>query len=263
MSRVVMIIQARMGSSRLPGKVMKLISGKPMLWHVVNRAKGCAEVGTVVVATTTNEEDRAVKDLAEKNGVGTFCGSEDDVLDRYYQAAKAYRADVIVRITADCPLIDPQLIDRMVRHYIDNSDKYDYVGMARPSRYPNGLDTEVFSFAALERAWREARLKSEREHVTPYIWKNEHLFRIGAVGMDRDCSSYRWSVDEERDLELVREIHKHLYEEGRFFTTEEVLELLSRMPELADINRGIPRDAGYQKSLEDDSLADGENDLDG
>jgi spore coat polysaccharide biosynthesis protein SpsF len=253
-----MIIQARTGSSRLPGKVMSLISGKPMLWHVIDRAKRCIEVDSVVVATTAKEEDGVVKDLAEECGVGTFRGSENDVLDRYFEAAKANDADVVVRITADCPLIDPHIIDNVVRHYIDNNDKYDYVGMGKPSRYPNGLDTEVFSFAALEKAWKEATLKSEREHVTPYIWKNGQIFRIGKVDLDRDLSSHRWSVDEERDLKLVREIHRHLYTEGQAFTMQDILELLSRMPELAKINEGIPSDAGYKKSLRED-VVEGEN----
>lgn len=253
MSRVVLIIQARMGSSRLPGKVMCSISGKPMLWHVIDRCKRCRKVDVVVVATTKNEEDDVVAALAEENGAAVCRGSESDVLDRYYCAAKEHHAEVIVRITADCPLIDPRLVDRMVEFYEDSEGRYDYVGMGRPNRFPNGLDAEVFSFEALARAWTEANLKSEREHVTPYIWKNDGLFRIGAVESEQDLSSHRWTVDEERDLMLVREIHKHLYEEGELITTEAILDLLSRMPELSRINQGIVRNEGYMKSLREDS----------
>lgn len=263
MTRVVLIIQARMGSSRLPGKVMRSISGKPMLWHVIDRCKRCEKVDAVVVATTTTEEDDVVAAFAKENGVAVYRGSESDVLDRYYRAAEEHDAEVIVRITADCPLIDPGLIDRMVDFYEDSGGRYDYVGMGRPNRFPNGLDAEVFSFEALAKAWTEANLKSEREHVTPYIWKNDGLFRIGAVESDEDLSSHRWTVDEARDLTLVREIHKHLYEEGRLISTEDILDLLSRMPEISRINQGIVRNEGYIKSLKEDSVVDPERDRDG
>jgi len=259
-SKVVLIIQARTGSTRLPGKVMSDISGKPMLWHLIDRVKKCRNVDLVALATTTRREDQILKELAEKSGAKTYCGSEEDVLDRYYQAAKLNGADVVVRITADCPLIDPHLIDRMVRYFEDNRDKLDYVGMGSPNHYPDGLDTEVFSFKALERAWKEAKLKSEREHVTPYIWKNEKLFRIGAVALDKDLSQHRWTVDEDRDLRFVREIYKHLYKEGRLFATEEILDLLSKKPELLEINRGIQRNEGYAKSLTEDSVIKGGSD---
>jgi spore coat polysaccharide biosynthesis protein SpsF len=258
--KVVVIIQARMGSTRLPGKVMSEISGKPMLWHMIDRINKCRSVDLIVVATTTNKEDRVVKELGEKSGAKTFCGSEDDVLDRYYQAAKLYGADVVVRITADCPLIDPHLSDRMIRYFKDNRDKLDYVGMGSPNLYPDGLSTEIFPFKVLEKTWKEAKLKSEREHVTPYIWKNEKLFRIGSLPLDEDLSRFRWTVDEERDLRFVREVYKHLYKEGQLFATEEILELISRKPELRDINNGIERDEGYAKSLKEDSVVKGGND---
>ena len=260
MSKVVVIIQARMGSTRLPGKVMSEISGKPMLWHVIDRVKKCRNIDLVVVATTTNKKDRVVRDLAEKSGAKAYCGSEDDVLDRYYQAARIFGAEIVVRITADCPLIDPHFADRMVRYFEDNKHKYDYIGMGTPNKYPNGLDTEVFSFGALEKAWKDAKLKSEREHVTSYIWKNEELFRIGAIEAEKDLSLFRWTVDEERDLKLVREIYRHLYKEGRLFATDEILELLSRKPELLDINQDIQRNEGYAKSLKEDSAVRGGSD---
>jgi len=259
-SKVVVIIQARMGSTRLPGKVVSQISGKPMLWHIIDRVEKCSNVNSIVVATTTRKEDRVLRELAEKSGAKAYCGSEDDVLDRFYQTAKLQGAEVVVRITADCPLIDPHLIDRMVGYFEDNKDRFDYVGMGTPNHYPDGLDTEVFSFKALEKAWKEAKLKSEREHVTPYIWKNEKLFRIGAVALDKDLSRFRWTVDEERDLRFVREVYKHLYREGQLFATEEILELLSRKPELLDINQGIQRNEGYAKSLKEDSIIKGGSD---
>ena len=258
MGRVVLIIQARMGSSRLPGKVMSELSGRPILWHVIDRCKRCEKVDEVAVATTTKEEDDVVVAVAEESGAAVYRGSESDVLDRYYRAAAEHEAEVVVRITADCPLIDPRLIDRMIGFYEDASGRYDYVGMGRPNHFPNGLDAEVFSFEALAKAWTEAKLRSEREHVTPYIWKNDGLFSIGAVESDQDLSHHRWAVDEERDLMLVREIHKHLHREGEMITTEDILGLLSRMPEISRINQGIVRNEGYLKSLREDSM-----DLDG
>jgi spore coat polysaccharide biosynthesis protein SpsF len=260
MTKVVAIIQARMGSHRLPGKVMKNLAGRSLLWHVIDRVKKCNNINLIVVATTTDEKDRVVKELAEKSGAKTYCGSEYDVLDRYYQAAKLYGADVVVRITADCPLIDPNLIDRMVKYFEDNRDKLDYVGMGMPNLYPDGLDNEIFSFKILEKAWKEARLKSEREHVTPYIWKNEKLFRLGSVSTDKDLSKERWTVDNEKDIRFVREIYRHLYKEGGLFVTEEILELLSRKPELRDINRGTDRREGYEKSLKEDCIVKGRSD---
>lgn len=260
MSEVTVIIQARMGSTRLPSKVMSQISGKPMLWHLIDRVQKCHNVDLIVVATTTRKEDLVIKELAEKSGVKAYCGSEDDVLDRYYQAAKLYGSEVVVRITADCPLIDPYLIDRMVRYFEDSKDKLDYVGMGTPNHYPDGLDTEVFSFKALEKAWKEAKLESEREHMTSYIWKNEKLFRIGSVALEKDLSSLRWTVDEEKDLRFVREVYKHLYKEGQIFATDEILELLSKRPELLDINQGIQRNEGYAKSLREDSIIKGGSD---
>lgn len=252
MSKVVAIIQARMGSTRLPGKVMMDIVGKPMLWHVINRVKHAKRLDDIVIATTALNEDKQILELASEMGIKSYAGSEDDVLDRYYQAAIIYKADVIVRITADCPLIDPTVIDRAIEFYLNHG--FDYVGTGLKKTYPDGLDTEVFSFSALERAWKEATLASEREHVTPYIWKNPQMFRIKNLENDTDLSHMRWTVDEERDLKFVREVYKRLYKEGKIFYMEDVLNLLKIHLELMDINKGIVRDEGYLKSIKEDRI---------
>ena len=250
--KIVSIIQARMGSTRLLGKVMRDIVGKPMLWHVINRVKHAKRLNDIVIATTTLNEDKQILELASEMGVRSYAGSEDDVLDRYYQAAIIHKADVIVRITADCPLIDPNVIDRAIEFYLNHD--FDYVCTGIEPTYPDGLDTEVFSFNALERAWKEATLASEGEHVTPYIKKNPQIFSIKNLENDKDLSYMRWTVDEERDLEFVREIYKRLYVNGRIFYMEDILNLLKKRPELMDINKGIMRDEGYLKSLREDKI---------
>ena len=215
------IIQARMGSTRLPGKVMKNILGKPMLWHMIYRLKWSKFIKKIIIATTQKKEDDVIVEFATANGLDSFRGSEEDVLDRYYQAAKKFGVDPIVRLTADCPLIDPKLVDKIIEHYLKNRDKFDYV-RSGPT-FPDGIvETEVFSFNALEKAWREAKWASEREHVTPYIWKNPDKFRIYTVENDRDLSHTRLCVDDEGDFYVVSEVFRSLYTEGGIFYLDDI-----------------------------------------
>ncbi len=244
----VAVVQARMGSSRLPGKVLKDILGRPMLYHVVRRARAADLVDLVVVATTEAEADDVLEAFCVSEGIPCFRGSENDVLDRYYRTARFFGADVIVRITADCPLLDPAVIDRVIDVF--RSGEYDYVSNALEPTYPDGLDTEVFSIGALQRAWEEAGLVSEREHVTPYIWKNKSIFRTAAVRHTEDLSGFRWTVDEPGDLEFVRRIYA--YFGAADFGMTDVLELLQREQGLSEINRGPRRNEGYEKSLRAD-----------
>jgi len=249
------IIQARTGSTRLHNKVLKDVAGKSMLWHVVNRIKKSKLVDTIIIATTDLEEDKVLLKLAEKWNIDSYAGSENDVLDRYFQASIKYKLKVITRITADCPLIDPHIIDRIVEHFL--SGDFDYVSNTLKPTYPDGLDTEVFSFEALKRAWKEAKHTSEREHVTPYIWKHPEKFKLGRVKYDKDLSYMRWSVDEEKDLEFVKVVYKQLYKEGKegkFFYMEDVLDFLKKHPEMMNINKMITRNEGYLKSLKEDKL---------
>lgn len=250
--KIVAIIQARMGSARLPVKVMMNILDKPMLWHVISRVKHANMLNDIVVATTTLNKDKQILELASEMGVKSYAGSKDDVLDRYYQAAIINKADVIVRITADCPLADPKVIDEVVRFYLDND--FDYVSTSIEPTYPDGIDVEVFSFDSLKKAWNEAKFSSEREHVTPYIWKNPGIFKIKNYKNNENISYMRWSVDEERDLEFVREIYTNLYMDGNIFYMEDVINLLKKHPELVDINKDIIRNEGYLKSLNEDKI---------
>lgn len=250
--KVVLIIQARVGSTRLPGKVLKDISGKPMLWHVINRVKKAKLINQIILATTNKKEGLPLIEIASEEGIESYAGSEEDVLDRYFQAATKYKADVIVRITADCPLIDPKVMDKAIEHFMKGN--FDYVTNTIKYTYPDGLDVEVFSYNALKKAWTEAKFPSEREHVTSYMRKHIEKFKIENVENDENIGHLRWTVDEEKDLEFVREVYKNLYKEGEIFYMEDVLKLLKEKPELVEINKKIIRNEGYLKSLEKDKI---------
>lgn len=249
--KTIAIIQARISSTRLPGKVLADIGGKPMLWYVVRRAQAAKRLDQVVVATSNEASDDQIAEFCAATPVECYRGSEGDVLDRYHQAAQRFNADVIVRLTADCPLLDPEVIDKVVAGFYQG--QFAYVSNTVRRTYPDGLDTEVFSREALERAWREAGLLSEREHVTPYIWKHPGLFRLGGVLNREDFSALRWTVDEPPDLEFVRAVYGHLGETS--FGMNQVLRLLKDYPELAGINAGFVQNEGYQISLRQDRLS--------
>ncbi|MFZ2491222.1 MAG: glycosyltransferase family protein [Thermoanaerobaculia bacterium] len=250
MKRIV-VLQARMGSTRLPGKVLADIGGKSMLAHVIERAARIPSIDQVVVATSIDSANEPLMDVARQLGVMSYAGSEADVLDRYYQAARLAAADVIVRVTADCPLLDPSVSGAVIERFC--AGPFDYVSNTNPPTFPDGLDTEVFSFQALERAWRDAALTSEREHVTPFLWKNTDLFRIDNVTGARDLSHHRWTVDDAGDLAFVRAVFASMA--GREdFGMAEVLEVLDRHPELRELNSGKLRNEGYAKSLSEDAV---------
>jgi spore coat polysaccharide biosynthesis protein SpsF len=230
------IIQARMSSTRLPGKVLLDLAGEPMLARVVERTQRARTIDHVVVATTVEPEDEPIVALCHSRDWAVFRGDRDDVLDRYYQAALADGADAIVRITSDCPLIDPDIIDRVVAR-LDGT--VDYASNINPRRtFPRGLDVEVFTFAALSAAWREDRDRSGREHVTPFLYRHPERFRIALVESDRpETASHRWSVDTPEDYELLERIYAE-FPRGDF-TWKEILALLERHPHWADLNRHV------------------------
>ncbi|MDT7041853.1 glycosyltransferase family protein [Candidatus Nitronereus thalassa] len=246
--RPVAIVQARMGSTRLPGKVMRLLIGKPVLWHVVDRLRFCKQLGSIVVATTTAPEDDAIEEWCFAHWVRCFRGSENDVLDRYYQAASFYQASSVLRITADCPAIDPEVVDELIEEFEKHT--YDICGLS--GSFPDGLDCEVMDFCSLERAWKEAELASEREHVTPYLHAHPELFRAGKFERFFNLAHHRWTLDEEADLRFLERVFHRLYQEDRPFVASDVLALLEREPELMSINQGIVRNEGYLRSLEAD-----------
>jgi spore coat polysaccharide biosynthesis protein SpsF (cytidylyltransferase family) len=250
--RTVAIIQARMGSTRLPGKVLADIQSKPMLYHIVSRARSATLLDEVGVATSDHVEDAAIARFCDAERIPCFRGNQDDVLDRYHSAAASFGAEVVVRLTGDCPLLDPQVIDRVVRVFLEGD--YDYVSNTLEPSFPDGLDTEVVSRAALDRVWREAELKSEREHVMPFLWKNPAIFRLKNVKAEVSHADLRWTVDEPQDLRFVRVVYARLYRENApLFTMGDVLDLLAREPGLGELNAGIGRNEGYEKSLSADS----------
>lgn len=246
----VAIIQARMSSRRLPGKILELIGNEPLLAHVVRRAQASGVFSSVMVATSTDPSDDPVQDFCSSRNIPLFRGSLEDVLDRYFCAAKTLNADIIARITGDCPLLDPAVTRQVVETF--DADRHDYVTNNVERTFPKGLDTEVFSMSALTAAHRSARLPSEREHVTPYFYKHPELWRIAHVKQDPDRSALRWTVDEPRDLVFVRAVVEKLGN-GVFGQTE-ILNLLRSYPELQKINEGIDPNEGYQRSLQEDAI---------
>ncbi len=251
--RPVAIIQARMGSKRLPGKVLKPILGKPMLYYIVERLHKVPGIAEVVVATSHALADQAILNFCWEHNFATYEGSETDVLDRFYRAAVVFAADPVVRITADCPFVDPKLVQDLLNLYM-NGD-YDHVGVATGAgamfldrgRFPDGMDAECFSFGALERAWREATYPLDREHVTPYIWRNKQLFRCVNLTSEQDYSHLRWTVDWEADFQLVSEIYGALYRDDKPFLMDDILEYLTSHPELVAMNQDL---VGKEKYIE-------------
>lgn len=243
------IIQARMGSTRLRGKILKPLAGKPALWHVVNRLGYSRYLKNIVIATTVNSEDDIVVEFCRENNIKWFRGSEDDVLDRYYQAANSCGADPIVRITADCPVIDPTIVDEVIKGFFEGG--YDVYGLG--GEFPDGLDCSMFACWVLEDTWKNARLPSEREHVGPYMERHQEKYKIGIYEQFRGLAHHRWTLDEEADLLFLEAVYERLYyKEGDIFLTQDIIDLLKAEPHLMEINSGIIRNEGYLKSLAED-----------
>lgn len=250
MNNIVAVIQARMTSSRLPNKVLLPLSGKPVLAHIVERIKQCKTLNKIIVATSNQECDNPIENWCRENEVLFFRGELLDVLDRYYQAATKFEATAIVRITADCPVIDPGIVDEVVTEYL--ADDFDYYSLS--GEFPDGLDCQVFSYKTLKRAWMEAKLPSEREHVGPYMENNLHLFKVGNLNKFRDLSIHRWTLDEPEDYEFLKIVFNRLYHQERIFDHKDILELMKVEPTLMKINAHIPRNQGYLNSLKNDTL---------
>ena len=234
--KTVAIIQARMGSTRLPGKVLMDLGGETVLSRVARRLGQAGQIDEIVIATTTARRDNAIVEECSRLGVPYFRGSEQDVLDRYHGAAWQAGAGAVVRITSDCPLIEPALVDKTIQLFFDRHA--DYASNVMPRTYPRGLDTEVFSVTALERAWREADAPHQREHVTPYFYEHPELFRLASQQGDRDYSRYRWTLDTAEDLELIRTIVDR-FNDRDDFNWHEVIALMEREPELVRLNAHV------------------------
>lgn len=249
MKKASVIIQSRMGSERLPKKVLMHLAGKPVLEHVLRRCQHAQMVDRVIVATTVDIQDLAIVNFVSGLGVSVLSGSVNDVLDRYYQSARLFELQHIVRITADCPMIDPDIIDRVVSEYFEAGA--DYATNTLKETYPDGEDVEVFSFDVLRKAWQEAQMLSEREHVTPYIRKSD-VFKKASVLCDRDYSSLRWTLDEPRDYEKISAVFDVLYQKDPFFHMDDVLHFFAEHPQIDKLNMGIGRNEGYRKTLAND-----------
>ena len=243
------VIQARMGSSRLPGKMLKTIGDKTTIQHVLRQVKRATMIDHIVVATTTEAVDDALASAVRDEGVDVFRGSVDDVLDRYYQAALPHNPDAVVRITGDCPFVDPALIDQVIERFASTSN-VDYVSNAHPATYPDGMDVEIISFAALQKLWRSANLSSEREHVTLGAWQNPDIFEVDVVRNEVDASDLRLTLDEPEDLELLNVLFENMG--GEVLSCGEIVDVLRKTPSMIEVNAMHAREEGLKKSLRED-----------
>jgi len=260
LSKRIAIIQARMGSNRLPEKVLLKINNKPMLSYVINQTKSSKLIDDVIIATTTNTIDDVIVDYCDINKIQFFRGSEQNVLDRYYQCSKKYNLNPIIRITADCPLIDPNVIDSVISNFENNS--FDYVSNNiiknnntwhdSECNFPQGMTVEVSSFNALETAWKEAKKPSELEHVFPYVQFNPKIFKISNVIFNKNLSHIRCTVDRNEDLLFIKEIINRIPKNHDIVTMEDIIKIINMKPELLKINSDIPFDEGIKRSYHKD-----------
>ena len=236
-----------MGASRLPNKVLMKVNGEQtVLEHVIKQLSFCKSISKIIVATTNLKQDDVIEELVKKLEIDVFRGDSSDVLDRYYQCAKKFNLDNIVRITSDCPLIDPEIVDKVIRKY--EIEKFDYVTNTLIRTFPIGLDAEIFSFDVLEKTWKNAILPSEREHVTPFIRNKKMDFSVGNIEHEEDLSKIRVGLDRKEDYELIKIIVNEF--EKRPILLQDIIKLFENKPELMRINEDIQHDEGMKKSLE-------------
>ncbi len=237
--KILTVIQARMDSTRLPGKVMMPLAGKPLLLRQYERVTAAKLIDKIIVAITTEEIDNTIVDLCIDNNINYYRGNSTDLLDRHYKAALTYSADAVVKIPSDCPLIDPGVIDKVLKYYIDNYNKFDFVSNLHPASYPDGNDVELMTMNALTDGWQNAKKKLEREHTTPYFWENPEKYRIGNVLWEtgKDYSmSHRFTIDYPEDYEFVKRIYDELFSDENIFSLNDILGLLEKNPEIKNIN---------------------------
>jgi spore coat polysaccharide biosynthesis protein SpsF len=247
---ILIVIQARRGSTRLPDKIMMPLAGKPLLVRMVERVQASKTPAKIVVATTTDESDDIVEKFCKENNIECFRGHPTDLLERHYECALKYKADVVSKIPSDCPLIDPQIIDKVFEYYLKND--FDFVSNLHPATYPDGNDIEIMSFDVLETAYREAVLPLEREHTTPFIWERPERFKIGNVewktGLDYS-KTHRFTIDYIEDYEFIKWIYDELYSDNPLFGLTEILNLLSSKPEIYEINQKYAGEYWYKNHI--------------
>jgi len=241
--KIATIVQARMGSTRLPGKVLLDLGGRTVLARVVNRLRRATLVGEIIIATTKNPADDAIVEECRRLSVESFRGEELDVLDRYYRASARTGAEAVVRITSDCPMIEPEVTDLVIATFLDQ--RPDYASNARRRTYPRGLDTEIMTAAALARCWNEAKLDYQRVHVTPYIYENPAEFRIVPVTGERNYSQYRWTLDTPEDLAFLRAVYQHFGNDDGFHWRD-AIKLMEEQPAIVELNRHITMKALHE-----------------
>ena len=244
-------MQARLGSSRLPGKVLLPLAGKPMLWHIVDRLRRAPGVAGVGVATSDRPGDEPLREFCRAEGIPVFAGDERDVLDRFYRAAVTFGGDPVIRVTADCPFVDPEIIGRLVAQY--HAGQYDHFAVAtgsvahgsKDARFPDGLDAECIRLAALEKAWKEATEPSDREHVTPYLYRVAGRFRNGMLPAAEHHGDLRWTVDHAADFAVVEKVYEALWRADRPFLMPEILAFFAAHPEVRALNDAFVGTEGY------------------
>jgi spore coat polysaccharide biosynthesis protein SpsF len=249
---ILVILQARLSSKRLPGKVLKPVLGKPMLIRQIERIKKSTLIDKLVVATSNHNSDDAIAALCQENKIDCFRGDLDDVLGRFYECSQKYNPDHIIRLTGDCPLIDHKIIDETIKYHLDNN--FDYTSNVLKPHFPDGFDVEIFKYECLETAFKNAQLPSHREHVTQYIISRTDIYKIGNYADGSDFSDLRLTVDEQQDFDLIKIIYEKLYPHNPDFNLGDVIDLLDKEPLLKEINKGIGRNAGLKKSQEQDQL---------
>ena len=251
---IVTVIQARTSSSRLPKKVLMSICGKPLLLRMVERVQAAKLTDHIIVATSTHTNDDIIEEICKDADLDCFRGDLNDLLDRHYQAAKGLNADAVAKIPSDCPLIDPRIIDKVFKYYLDHYDKYDFVSNLHPTTYPDGNDVELMSFKTLKTAWKEAKKELEREHTTPFIWEDPDRFRIGNVewetGLDYS-TKHRWTIDYEEDYIFIRTVYEELYHKNPSFSLYDILTLLQEKPYIYEINNKYAGKYWYENHLDE------------
>lgn len=250
MGKIIAIVQARMSSTRLPNKVLLDLAGLPVLTRVFNQLSYSKLLTNTVLATSTDPSDDPLENWANRNNQKFYRGDLNNVLKRFYDTATKFNANIIVRITADCPLIDPAVVDSVIKGYLEGS--YDYFTNINPPTFPDGLDTEVFSFSTLEKAYQEAELQSEIEHVTPYIRNHPELFRIGNILCDTNYEKLRWTLDNQEDYGFLASIFNDLSKPNSFIGWRKVIEFIEKNKDVQNINSYIKRNEGFIKSLKED-----------
>ncbi|OCX54727.1 acylneuraminate cytidylyltransferase [Mucilaginibacter sp. PPCGB 2223] len=250
--KIVIVVQARMSSTRLPGKVLKPILGKSLLSRMIERLQMIRHQATIIIATSDAEQDDIIETEANAIGVPCFRGSLSNCLDRHYQAGKKYNADVVIKIPSDCPLIDPRIIDQVLDFYLQHTGEYDFVNNLHPATWPDGNDVEIMTMACIEKAWKEASRPLELEHTTPYIWENPDKFRIANIswpaGLDYSMS-HRFTIDYPEDYEFINRVYEELYPAKHDFSCDDILKLLDEKPEIYQINAGYAGVNWYRNHL--------------